>query len=113
MPPRPVYTYTATPAVPGVFPSNLNIKREKSSTSLFVWSLILFFLFNIVGTPLAAVAAIYAAMANARDAQDRETKRTKSKVLCIVATCVDALTLLFFIALLIWKYRFNHGLFLS
>jgi len=74
----------------------------KSSTLPYlIWSIILFFFFNIIGTPLAIAGAMYASMANDPECEKPEKKLRKSKILCITATCFDAVTLCFLVAALI------------
>lgn len=66
-----------------------------------IWSVILFFCLNVIGTPLAVAAALYAAMANDPACERPEEKRNNSKLLCIAATVIDAITFLLMITLLV------------
>ena len=68
-----------------------------------VWSIILFFCFNVIGTPLAVAAGIYAAIAIDPSCENPSKACGKAKALCIAGTCADALTLSVFLsALIIW-----------
>jgi hypothetical protein len=81
----------------------IKIRQRSSNAALgfFIWSLILFFFINIIGTPLAVAAAFFAAAANAPESYERDKKLFYAKLLCIIATVVDALTLLVMIAMAI------------
>ena len=77
------------------------IVKKPSAIPYFIWSIILFFCFNIIGTPLAIVAACYASFANAPECENPQKKLKTAKHLCIAATCVDGVTICFFISALI------------
>jgi hypothetical protein len=81
MPPAAIETYNAKP--------------------YFIWSIILFFLINFIGTPLAVLGALYASMANDPNCENRGEKLTYSRILCVAATCIDAATLVFLMAALL------------
>ena len=77
-------------------------KRVKT-TLFFVWSIILIFIFNPLGTPLAIISTLFAGMARSSDATAEQAQKNikTSKIICIIATsidviCIIALALLFF-----------------
>lgn len=70
--------------------------RTYPAAPVFVWSLILFFFVNPVGTPLAAVSAVFATAANADRTAGNSRLRT-ARLLCILAAAADAVTLLLLI----------------
>ncbi len=69
-------------------------KKRHVSLGLLIWSVALFFFPNLLGTPLCAAAALFAAMSNEQGAQDSARKRRISLILCVVATIVDADTVI-------------------
>lgn len=69
------------------------VERKYPAVPVFVWSLILFFCVNPVGTPLAAVSAVLTTAANADRPAGISRLRT-ARLLCIIATAADAVTLL-------------------
>ena len=93
----PVYgmpPYAIPQPVPQPAPAARPAKEKLRTTLFFVWNMILIFLVNPIGTPLAVVGAVFASNAHACD--DPEEARTKlhtSKVISIAVTCLDALCL--------------------
>jgi hypothetical protein len=79
----PVYGATSLP------------RHKKGVIPFLVWSLILVPFFNIIGTPFAVVAAMFCLAADADDGADSDIKLEKAAVLCIIATVVDVITLIF------------------
>lgn len=60
--------------------------------ALLTWSLILFFLVNPIGTPLAAIAMLLTALGHTGDPGTAGRLRT-ARTLCIVAGVADVITL--------------------
>lgn len=85
--------YAGVPAV---------VERSYPVVPVFVWSLILFFCVNPVGTPLAAVSAVLTTAANAERPAGISRLRA-ARLLCIIATAADAVTLLTLIAAGAWS----------
>jgi uncharacterized membrane protein YvbJ len=79
-----------------------DISSRSGATLYLVWSIILIFLLNPVGTPLGIISTFFAASANSQDSDEEAQKKLRvSKILCITATCADAVTLcllIFYIA---------------
>jgi len=79
------------------------VEKRVKTTLFFVWSIILIFIFNPLGTPLAIISTLFAGMARSSDATDEQAQKNikTSKIICIIATiidviCIIALALLFF-----------------
>lgn len=73
-------------------------RRLKGAIPLLVWSLLLVLFFNIVGTPLGVVGAILCVTADADRDEKSGGKLKTATVLCIVATVIDVLTLVYLAA---------------
>ncbi|MDR3644844.1 MAG: zinc-ribbon domain-containing protein [Clostridia bacterium] len=112
--PQPVYSSVPQPVQPiyagprpAAAPSPKSVLR---STSYFVWSMILIFIINPIGTPLAIVGAVFSSEAHA--SADLETAREKlhiTKVICIAVTCVDALCLIVLVLFAIYYFLRSSG----
>lgn len=102
--PRIAYASPYPYAAPACRPD----EARESATPYFVWSLVLFFFINVLGTPLSAAAAVCAARANAHGCLDPESKLASAKMLCIAATIIDAATLAVIILLTV-MYAIHHA----
>lgn len=71
--------------------------HKKGVVAYLVWSIVLLFFCNIIGTPFAAAAALYALAADAGDYADCEKRLAKASTLCIIATVINVATLVFLI----------------
>lgn len=80
----------------GAIPVAAPKKNSVKTTMYFIWSIILiFFVVNPIGTPLAIVGAVFASIAHsAEDDEEAEERIHVSKVICIAVTCFNALIIL-------------------
>jgi len=85
--------------------SSENVEKHLKITLFFVWSLILIFIINPIGTPLAIISALFAGMARSSDATYEHARKNLevSKAICVIATIIDALCILTVIVLLIYS----------
>jgi hypothetical protein len=66
-----------------------------SALPLIIWSLILVAFFNPIGTPLTLIAAFFSINANAEPNPAIQKRNLRvSSMLCIIATVVDALSII-------------------
>jgi uncharacterized membrane protein len=70
--------------------------QKRSAIPMLIWSLVLVFVLNPVGTPLAIIAAYFGTLANAKDEapQDAQRHLDTSFTLCLISSCTDALCLI-------------------
>ena len=99
-------SYPMMPAAPSyalvpVYGAPKMRRHKKGVIPFLVWSLILVPFFNIIGTPLAVIAAMLCLAADSQDNSDdndnaySDSKLEKAAVLCIIATVIDVITLIF------------------
>lgn len=84
-----------------------NDEKRLNTTLFFVWSIILIFIINPLGTPLAIFGTLFAGMARSSDTTyEQASKNIKvSKVLCVIATCIDVLCIIAVAVLLIYLLK--------
>jgi hypothetical protein len=84
-----------------------NGEKRLNTTLFFVWSIILIFVLNPVGTPLSILSTLFAGMARATDATYEQARKNLevSKVMCIVATFIDVLCVIAVVVFLIYSLR--------
>lgn len=71
--------------------------HKKGVIPYLVWSLLLLPFCNIIGTPFAVAAAFFVLAADAGEYSDCERRLNKASLLCIIATVINAATLIFLI----------------
>jgi hypothetical protein len=73
-----------------------NSEKRVKTTLFFVWSIILIFIFNPLGTPLAIISTIFAGMARSSDTTAEQAQKNikAAKIMCIIATCIDVLCII-------------------
>lgn len=85
-------------------------QKGRSALPFFIWSMILIFIANPLGTPLGIVGAIFASGANAlkeKDPDEADGKISVAKTICIAVTCIDAVCILSLISFAV-VYLLNH-----
>jgi hypothetical protein len=80
-------------------------RHKKGVIPLLVWSLILVPFFNIIGTPLAVVAAMLCLSADADQNENTDRKLYTAATLCIIATIVDLVTIIWLVASTLYVLR--------
>lgn len=96
----PAQPVTCTALVP--FDPSLQVKVMP----FIIWSLILVMIVNPLSLPFAIAAAIIGSFANAETyIEKRSRQRNISAILCIIATAVDFVTIVFLIFALAIKFR--------
>lgn len=66
---------------------------SRAANPYFIWSIVLFFCLNVLGTPLAAAGAVCASRAHAVGCADSDEKIASAKMFCVAATVIDVATL--------------------
>lgn len=89
----PGFNAYSQPVYRGVPACTIPKKKPQTAVPLLVWSMIMVFIINPLGTPAAAVAAITAAIVNAEpDAPNAKRKTMTALLLCVAATAIDLAT---------------------
>jgi hypothetical protein len=82
-------------------------EKHLNTTLFFVWSIILIFIINPIGSPIAILSILFASMARSTDTTYEQARKDLrvSKVMCIIVTCFDVLCIIAVSVLLIYSLK--------